>query len=100
MELSLIGDDEENMQSSLRALDSLARTMVPGEENAFAELISTLLPLIHNKSCNESAMDALSAIWYVPCVRCGYNGTNRSKAQNLVRVLFQISRWSSGSVQS
>jgi len=100
VELSLTGNDEENMQSGLKALDSLARTMAPGEENAFAELIPTLLPLIHNKSCNESAMDALSAIWYVPCVGCGYDGTNRSKAQNLVHVSFQISRWSSGSVQS
>lgn len=100
VELSLAGNDEENMQSSLRALDSLARTMAPGEESAFAELIPTLLPLIHNKSCNESAMDALSAIWYVPYVRCGYDGTNWSKVQNLVHVLFQTSRWSSESVQS
>ena len=65
--LCLIGNDEENVQSGLKALGPLARTMAPGEENAFAELILTILPLIHNKSYNENAMDALSAIWYVPC---------------------------------
>lgn len=63
--LCLVGDDGENVQSGLKALDSLARTMAPGEENAFAELITTVLPLIHNKPYNENAMDALSAIWYV-----------------------------------
>jgi hypothetical protein len=61
----LIGDDEEYVQSGLKAFGALARTMVPGEENAFTELIPTVLPLIHSNSCNESAMDALSAIWYV-----------------------------------
>lgn len=73
--LCLTGNDE-SVQSGLKTLDSLARRMAPGEENAFAELIPTLLPLIHSKSCNEDAMDALSAIWYVPSVRCGDNGTN------------------------
>lgn len=43
--------------------------MAPGEENVFAELILNILPLIHNKSYNESAVDALSAIWYVACVK-------------------------------
>jgi len=76
VELCPTGNDEENVQSGLKTLDSLAWTMVPGEENAFAELIPTLLPLIHSKSCNEDAMDALSTIWYVPCVRCGGDGTN------------------------
>lgn len=65
VKLCLTGDDEENVRSSLKALDSLARTIAPGEENAFAELIPAVLPLIHNKSCNENAMDALGAIWYV-----------------------------------
>ena len=58
-------DDEESVQSSLKALLALACTMSPGEENTFTELIPTVLPLIHRKPCNESAMDALSAIWYV-----------------------------------
>jgi U3 small nucleolar RNA-associated protein 10 len=61
----LIGDDEEYVQSGLKTFGALACTMVPGEENTFTELIPTVLPLIHNNSCNESAMDALSAIWYV-----------------------------------
>ena len=76
VELCLTGNDEENVQSSLKALDSLARTMAPGEENPFAELTPTLLPLIHNKSSNENAMDALNAIWYAPCVRRCDNGTD------------------------
>jgi U3 small nucleolar RNA-associated protein 10 len=76
VEFCLTGNDEENVQSGLKVLDSLARTMAPGEENAFAELIPTLLPLVHNKSCNENAMDALSAIWYVSHVSRGDGGTN------------------------
>lgn len=65
IKLSLTGSDEENTQSSLKALESLARTMVPGEENSFAELIPTTLPLIHNPLYNENAMGVLSTIWYV-----------------------------------
>lgn len=65
-------NDEENVQSGLKALNSLACTMAPGEENDLAEMISTILPLIHNKSYNDNAMDALSAIWYVPCVEAGF----------------------------
>ena len=61
----LAGNDEENVQSDLKALNSLARTMAIGEENAFAELIPTLLPLIHQKSYDENAADALGAIWCV-----------------------------------
>ena len=74
VELCLVGNDEENVRSGLKALTSLACTMAPGEENSFAGMISTILPLIHNKSYNDNAMDALSAIWYVPCVEagCGY----------------------------
>jgi len=53
------------VQSGLKALDSLARTMAPGKRMPFAEFIPTVLPLIHNNSCNENAMDALGAIWYV-----------------------------------
>ena len=68
VELCLTGNDDENVRSGLKALDSLARTMAPGEENALAELIPVILPLIHNKSHNENAMDALSAIWYILCV--------------------------------
>ena len=71
VELCLTGNDEDNVRSGLKALDSLARTMAPGEENDFAELIPTVLPLIHNKSYNDNAMDALGAIWYVPCVEIG-----------------------------
>jgi len=67
VKLCLTGDDGENVQSGLKALDSLARTMAPGEENAFAELIPAILPLIHNKPYNEDALDALSAIWCVQC---------------------------------
>jgi len=63
---SCLAADEENAQYGLKALDSLARTSAPGEENAFAELIPTVLPLIHGESHGENAMDALSAIWYVP----------------------------------
>lgn len=65
LKLCLTGNYEENTQSGLKALDSLARTMVPGEENAFAELIPTILPLIHNRSYSENAMGALGTIWYV-----------------------------------
>lgn len=70
---------EENLQTGLKALDSLARTLAPGEENAFAELIPTILPLVHSKSYNEDAMDALSAIWCVLCVGCGDNDADCSK---------------------
>lgn len=63
----LTGSDEEAAKSGLKAVDSLARTMVPGEENAFAALIPAILPLIHNRSYNENAMDALSTIWYASC---------------------------------
>lgn len=66
VKLCMIGKNEENVRSGLKALDSLARTMAPGEENVFAGLVLTILPLIHNKAYNENAIDALSAIWYVP----------------------------------
>lgn len=65
VKLCLTGNDEVNTQSSLKALDSLARTMAPGEENTFAELIPTILPLIHDQSYTENAVGALSTIWYV-----------------------------------
>ena len=68
LKLCLIGNDEGNVRSGLKALDSLARTMAPGEENVFAELIPIVLSLIHNKSYNENAVDALSAIRYVTYV--------------------------------
>lgn len=61
----LVGNDEEAVQSGLKAIDSLARTMVPGEENAFAVLVPDILPHIHHRSNNENATDALSTIWYV-----------------------------------
>ena len=67
----LTGNDEENVWSGLKALNSLAYTMVPGEENDFAELIPTILRLIHNQSYDDKAMDALNAIWYVRCVEIG-----------------------------
>lgn len=90
VKLCLIGNGEENVQSGLKVLDSLARTMAPGEENTFTELIPNVLPLIHNKSLDETAMDALSTIWCVPPVETG-NSINWSKAQNLVHGLFQTS---------
>ena len=68
VKLCLIGNDEKNAQSGLKVLESLARTMAPGEENAFTALIPGVLPLIHNKQYNENAIDALSAVWYVPCM--------------------------------
>ena len=71
VELCLSGNDEENVRSGLKALNSLARTMAPGEENDFAELIPAILPLIHNKSYDDDAMDALRAIWCVQCVEMG-----------------------------
>lgn len=61
----LAGNDEESVQSGLKALNSLARTMAPGEENAFAELIPTLLPLVHHELYDENAADALSTVWCV-----------------------------------
>lgn len=66
VKLCLAGNDEGNTQSGLKALESLARTIAPGEENAFAELIPTILPLISNRSHGENAMGALSTIWYAP----------------------------------
>ena len=71
VESCLTGSDENNARSGLKTLNSLARTMGPGEENDFAELIPAVLPLVHNKSYNDDAVDALSAIWYVPCVEMG-----------------------------
>lgn len=82
VKLCLTGNSGENVQPGLKALDSLASTIVPGEENAFAELIPTLLPLIH-KSCNENAMDALSAIWYMSHIRCSDDSTNPLKSTKL-----------------
>lgn len=65
MNLCLAGNDDENVQSGLKALNSLACTMAPGEENTFAELIPALLPLIHHELYDENAADALSTIWCV-----------------------------------
>lgn len=65
LNLYLAGNDRENVQSGLKALNSLARTMALGEENAFVELIPTLLPLMRQKSYDEDAADALGAIWCV-----------------------------------
>lgn len=67
VKLCLAGNDEENTQPGLKALDSLAHTMVPGEESALVELVPTILPLIHNRSYNENAMGTLSTIWYASC---------------------------------
>jgi len=71
IELYLTGNGGENVRSGLKALNSLACTMAPGEENDFAELVPTVLRLIHNRSYDDNAMDALSAIWYVQCVKIG-----------------------------
>ena len=71
VELCLTGNDEENVRSGLKALNSLACTMAPGEENDFVELIPNILRLIHNKLYDDNAMDALSAIWYVQCAEIG-----------------------------